>query len=130
VTVVHSPVRSYLRSWAWFWAWAVVGCGVTLGAVSLGVLVFVPVALVAALMASRPTIRRSATGLLTGAGALLLLVAWVQRAGPGTTCWQTATASGCDQHLNPLPWLVAGAVLFVGGIAVHTRAFRSCWPPM
>jgi len=72
-------------------------------------------------MASRPGIRRSAFGVLSGAGALLLYVAWVQRAGPGTTCWHTQTASGCDQHLNPLPWLVAGMVLFVGGIAAHAR---------
>jgi hypothetical protein len=53
------------------------------------------------LMASRPAIRRSAFGLLSGVGVLLLYFAWLQRAGPGTTCRQTATASGCDQHLNP-----------------------------
>jgi hypothetical protein len=40
-------------------------------------------------------------------------VAWVQRDGPGTTCWHTATGGGCDQHLNPLPWLVIGIALFV-----------------
>jgi hypothetical protein len=72
-------------------------------------------------MASRPAVRRSAFGLLTGAGALLLLVAWLQRAGPGTTCWHTATASGCEQHLNPLPWLLLGIALFAGGIAAHAR---------
>jgi hypothetical protein len=48
-------------------------------------------------------------------------VAWVQRDGPGTTCWRTATASGCDQHLNPLPWLLAGAALFVAGFVAHAR---------
>ena len=55
----------------------------------------------------------------TGAGALLLYVAWLQREGPGTTCWRTANASGCDSHLNPLPWLVVGSVLFVGGIVAY-----------
>lgn len=63
-------------------------------------------------MAARPAIRRSAFGFVTGVGLLLLYVAWLQRAGPGTTCWQRGTASGCDQHLNPLPWLIAGLVLF------------------
>jgi hypothetical protein len=72
-------------------------------------------------MASKPAIRRSAFGLLTGVGVLLLYVAWVQRAGPGTTCWQTATGSRCDEHLNPLPWLVAGIATFIGGIVGHTR---------
>jgi hypothetical protein len=76
---------------------------------------------VAYLMSSRPAIRRSAFGLLSGAGALLLYLAWVQRAGPGTTCWHTDTASGCDQNLDPLPWLLAGIVLFIGGIAAHAR---------
>jgi hypothetical protein len=72
-------------------------------------------------MARRPGIRRSAFGLLSGAGALLLYIAWVQRAGPGTTCWQTQTASGCDQHLNPLPWLLVGSLLFIAGITAHAR---------
>jgi hypothetical protein len=31
------------------------------------------------------------------------------------------TASGCDQHLNPLPWLVAGAALVVAGFVAHAR---------
>jgi len=82
---------------------------------------FAPVLLAAYLMPSRPAVRRSAFGLLSGAGALLLYLAWVQRAGPGTTCWHTETASGCDQNLNPLPWLLAGIVLFIGGIAAHAR---------
>jgi hypothetical protein len=101
--------------------WALLGCAAALGFVSLGVLVLAPVAIVGALMASRPTIRRSTFGLLSGAGILLLYVAWLQRAGPGTTCWRTATASGCDQHLNPLPWLLVGIALFIGGVVAHAR---------
>jgi hypothetical protein len=89
--------------------------------VSLGVLVLAPVAGIGWLLASRPAIRRSAFGLASGAGILLLYVAWLQRAGPGTSCWQTASSSGCEQHLNPLPWLLAGIALFVGGIVAHAR---------
>jgi hypothetical protein len=59
--------------------------------------------------------------LLTGAGLLLVYVAWLQRDGPGTTCWQTATSSGCDQHLNPLPWLAVGVALVAGGFIAHLR---------
>jgi hypothetical protein len=72
-------------------------------------------------MASRPAIRRSAFGLLSGIGILLLYVAYVQRDGPGTTCWHTATASGCDQHLNPIPWLIIGLACFIGGFIAHAR---------
>ena len=113
--------RAHLAGCGWFWAWALVGAAIGLGTVSIGPLLAAPVLLVAYLMASRPEIRRSAFGVLSGAGALLLYIAWLQRAGPGTTCWETQTASGCDQHLNPLPWLLAGTVLFIGGIAAHVR---------
>jgi hypothetical protein len=114
--------RVHLAGCGWFWAWALVGAAAALLAISsLGPLLVAPALVVAYLMGSRPGIRRSAFGVLSGAGALLLYVAWVQRAGPGTRCWQTQTASGCEQHLNPLPWLLAGIVLFIGGIAAHAR---------
>ena len=117
VRVVH------LVGCGWFWAWVLVGCAAAFGLLVAGMLALAPVALVVWLMASRRTIRRSAFGLVTGAGIPLIYVAWVQRAGPGTTCWHTATASGCDQHLNPLPWLVVGIVLIAGGIVAQARHF-------
>ena len=113
--------RVRFTSCRWFWAWALLGCTATLGIVSLGVIVLAPLAALGALMALRPERRCAAFGLISGAGLLLTYVAWVQRAGPGTTCWRTATSSGCDQHLNPLPWLVAGIVLFIAGMVGHAR---------
>lgn len=103
-----------------------VGSGAALSAVSfLGVLVIGPTLVVGGFMATKPAIRRSAFGLLSGAGLLLLYVAYVQRDGPGTTCWRTATGGGCDSHLNPLPWLVIGVVLVVGGVLGHARVTRT-----
>jgi hypothetical protein len=109
-----------------FWAWAVLGCALALGAVSLGPLLFVPAAILAAVLASR-TRRGSALGLLTGVGLLLLFVSYVNRQGPGTTCWQHGAASGCGEHLNPLPWLVLGLALVVAGIGAFavSRARRA-----
>jgi hypothetical protein len=107
--------------WSWFFVWALLGSAAALGTVSLGPLLLVPTALLGVFLWRRSGVRRSAFGLLSGAGALLLYVAWVQRDGPGTTCWHTATASGCDQHLNPLPWLIAGIALIVAGVVAHTR---------
>ncbi len=121
MAALQTPFRVHVADCRWFWAWAVLGCAVALGLVSLGLIVIAPAALVGVLMASRLPARRSAFGLLSGAGLLLLYIAWLQRDGPGTTCWQRATASGCDQHLNPLPWLIAGLALFIGGIVAHIR---------
>jgi hypothetical protein len=109
--------RAEISGWGWFSVWVVVGASVALSVVSLGPLFLAGILAVATFGAlRRPEIWRSAFGLLSGVGALLLGVAWVQRDGPGTTCWRTGTAAGCDQHLNPLPWLALGIAFFVAGI--------------
>jgi hypothetical protein len=105
----------------WFAAWVVVGCGIALGVVSfaLGPFVLIPAAVIAMLMVRRPTARRSAYGALVGAGLPLLFVAYVNREGPGTTCWEHGTTAGCGEHLNPLPWLLLGLAFVAGGFVAH-----------
>jgi hypothetical protein len=105
----------------WFAAWVVVGCALALGVVSfaLGPLVFIPAAVVAVLMIRKPEARRAAYGALIGVGVLLLFVAYVNREGPGTTCWQHGTTMGCGEHLNPLPWLALGLAFIVGGFVAQ-----------
>jgi hypothetical protein len=115
------PSRIQASGWSWFLVWALLGAAAALGSVSLGLLLLLPVVALGLFLWTRPRIRRSAFGLLTGAGALLLYVAWVQRDGPGTTCWHTTTGSGCDQHLNPLPWLIVGGALLLAGVVAHAR---------
>ena len=114
-------VRSRSRSWLWFAAWALVGAAGTLGSVSFALWIFLlPPALIGAtVLGTRRAARGSIAGLLSGAGIVLLFVAYIQRDGPGTTCWQNATGGGCTEHLDPRPWLVAGAVFLVVGLAVH-----------
>jgi hypothetical protein len=103
-------------------AWAAVGALGAFGLVStFGTLAFAPALIVGALMARGRTARESAFGLLTGAGFPLLFVAYVQREGPGTTCFHTATSAGCDQYLNPVPWLVLGLVLVLAGLVAQMR---------
>jgi hypothetical protein len=116
VTIEKAPWTEPVAAIAWFLAWTLVGVGIAVGFVSLGVLALVPSLILAAVFASFRTARRSALGLLVGLGLLLVFVAYVQRQGPGTTCWRTATASGCDQHLDPRPWLVAGLTLITIGL--------------
>jgi hypothetical protein len=105
----------------WFWAWATVGAAGALGLISLGPIALGPACVAGLVMSRSRTAARSAPGLFAGAGLLSLFVAYLQRDGPDTTCWHTATASGCDQHLNPIPWLVVGIVLVLGPVIAQTR---------
>jgi hypothetical protein len=115
------PRRRHVAGCGWFWAWAAIGAGAALAAVSLGPILLLPVAAVAIAMARRPSVRRSAFGVLSGVGLLLLYVAYLQRQGPGVTCWHTATTGGCEQHLDPVPWLVIGLTCLAGGVVGHAR---------
>jgi hypothetical protein len=113
--------------WPEFVIWAVLG--VVFG---FSFLVFPTAGLVLMLIAgvvaaTRPALRRGWFGSLAGIGALLLYVAFVQRHGPGMVCWQTATASGCDEYGNPWPWVVAGAALVVTGLVAQIRRARASW---
>ena len=109
----------------WFFAWAAVGSGFALGISALGVFT-VPVALLlTVLLVLRHHADRSALGILAGIGLLALYVAYVQRKGPGTVSWHTATASGADEYLDPRPWLAAGILLVaVGVVAFFWRERR------
>ena len=75
-----------------------------IGLVSLGALTLGPAALVAIALLLSERAQRSAFGLVTGAGALGLLVAGLQRGGG---------------NLDARPWFLAGLVLAAVGIAGH-----------
>jgi len=67
----------------------------------------------------------AALGTITGAGLPFLLVAYMQRKGPGTVCWRNGTAGGCDEYLDPRPWLAIGIVLVLAGVGAFVRARRA-----
>jgi len=120
----HEP-RSQLL---WFLAWAAVGVGLALGISALGILAVPLALLVTVLLTVRHHADRSALGILVGVGLLSLYVAYVQRKGPGTVYWHTATASGSDQYLDPRPWLVAGLLLVAVGIVAFLWRQRRAAP--
>jgi hypothetical protein len=118
-----SDIRRRSGGWGWFFVWALFGSSWALALVSLGLLLLIPTALLGVLLwRCRPVARRSAFGLLTGAGVFLVFIAWLQRDGPGTTCRHIPPAGvQCDQHLNPLPWLLIGILLVAAGVIAHAR---------
>jgi hypothetical protein len=113
------------RSWGGFFIWALLGALAGFCLLVFSALATLPMAIGAWLVVSRPGLRRSWFGALMGIGSLSLYVAYVQRRGPGTICWHTATASGCDQYANPWPWLVVGLALAVVSILAQVRRTRS-----
>jgi hypothetical protein len=128
-SVQRPAVSSEARhAWAWFAVWLAVGVALAFSIVdglAYGLFVF-PFAIAAAvLLIVRHHFDRSAWGLLCGAGLLSLYVAYVQRKGPGTVSWHTATASGSDTYMDPRPWLVAGVLLIAVGVGAFLRRRRS-----
>lgn len=123
VPTAHSQParRRHALACLWFWLWAIVGVSGALGLLGLGPIALGPAMIASVAMSTSRTARRSAPGLLAGPGLVSLLVAYGQRQGPGTTCWHTATASACDQHLNPVPWLMIGLLLLTGAILLQKR---------
>jgi len=117
-----------VRRHAWFVVWGILGVVLALGSLSFGLPALVAAALIAfAVFHYFPQARGSQFGMLPGVGAVLLFVAYQNREGPGTTCWHTSNThigvvSGCNQHLNPLPWLVLGLVLVIAGAVAHVRS--------
>ncbi len=111
-------------AWGAFLAWAAFGAVAALSYFVIGVLDVLLFIGAVVLVAVRPSARDSVVGLLAGVGGFLLYVAYLQRLGPGTVCWQTARASGCDEYLDPLPWLGAGVVCVVAGVAIQVHRRR------
>jgi hypothetical protein len=105
--------------WAWFGGWVIVGAGLAFGMIS-----FIPVlplaAVIAFLLARKQRSAQAWWGAISGAGLLLLYVAYLQRRGPGTHCRSIGTSqytgTQCDEYLDPRPWLVIGVVLVVAGV--------------
>jgi len=107
------------HGWLAFFAWVVIGAVSALGLVVLGAPMIVLIVALVAVVARVPAMRRSTPGLLTGAGFPLLLIAYAQRDGPGITCHSTSSGGSCTEHLNPVPWLIAGILLVVAGVVCH-----------
>jgi hypothetical protein len=92
------------------------------GAMTIGLFILPLPAVLTLVLLTRRTAIVGVPGAVSGASMPFLYVAYMNRSGPGESCWGTATAGGCDQLLNPLPWLVTGVVLLVAGFVICAAA--------
>ena len=114
-------------SWRWFIAWLLVGTTYivsVLGALSIGPFVLLPAILATCLLARRAAARSAILGLIAGFGVAPLLVAYLNRDGPGTICTVTAGGSSCTEEWSPWPWLVVGCLLLAAGFGVFIMRRR------
>ena len=95
-----------LGDWT-FWVWAVVGVGFGFVISVIGIFI-APVSLAATIfLLRRPRFRESVFGILVGIGAVLVLVAYINR-GPG--------------DFSARHWLLAGLGFIVAGVAAQILA--------
>ncbi len=69
-------------------------------------------------LARRNPAPRFMTGVLSGVGVPLLVLAFQNRRGPGMEC----AAGRCEHLFSPWPWLVAGVLFVLLGVAAHVLA--------
>ena len=109
------------RSWLWFGAWVLVGGGYALALASLlsiGIFVLALTAGATAWLASRRGSLVGLPGALCGPALPLLLIAYLNRGGPGTVCTGTPENNSCTDEWSPWPFLGTGVLLLAVGLVL------------
>jgi len=123
--------------WLVFAAWVLAGALAVfsvLGAASIGLFI-APLAVVAIWLTSRfGRVWPEMLGMVSGAGAVCLLIALLNRLEGTTPCAEGGhslspgeTEASCG-GLSPTPWLVGGLVLVTAGAVAYARARRGSSP--
>jgi hypothetical protein len=115
-------------SWPAFAGWWVAGGGMSFGILSLltiGPFVLLLTLVLCGFLLWRLGFGSAMTGLLAGASAPVLFVAWLNRDGPGTVCTTTATSSSCRDEWAPWPFVVVAVLMVVAGVVAFLRMRRT-----
>lgn len=127
MTTSQHTEDQHIAPFAWIW-WGAVGAVTAMGVVSIFSigLALLPVGLVMAVLglALSSLRNRAASMVLVGAGAVPLLVAWLNRTGPGTVCTTEGSTAECTEVLNPWPFAVVALLLVAAGLGL-SRLLRA-----
>src|SRR4051812_10785706 len=109
----------------WFLAWLGIGLlwmFAVVSAMTIGIFVL-PFALVATVLAARrPNAALGAPGLVSGLGLPFLLIAYLNKDGPGNVCRSTGGGgTSCVEEWSPWPWLAIGGALLLLGVFMFRR---------
>lgn len=114
-------------SFAAFLGWCVAGAGLCLGVLSLltiGPFVLLVTLFWCAFLLWRLSFGWGMGGLVSGAAAPVLYVAWLNRQGPGAVCSGDSRAVTCTDEWSPWPFVALAVVLVVAGVLVFARRRR------
>ncbi len=125
------PIPSIPAIW-WVLVGATVGIGIV-GILSIGVFFLLVGAVLASVGLSSKRLRTPAIAMAVAGLAIgPLMIAWLNREGPGMICETSGPGTSCAERWSPWPFLVVGAMLVVAGVAltvVVARSRRSGTPP-
>jgi hypothetical protein len=111
-----------------FAGWCVIGaagCVSVLSMLTIGPFVLLATLILIGLMLWRVDFGWAMAGMISGACAPLLYVAWLNRGGPGEVCTTLGdSGQSCTQEWSPWPFLVLALLLAVAGVVVFVRQRR------
>ncbi len=117
-------LTSYQKTRVGLIVWGAAGLLLTLGAVSLGHVAWV-ISMALLLISAVVRVPGRPSALFFGASVPLVLVVVGHAAGPGWSCHSSPTGSGCDELLDPRPYLMAALVLLATGTALELLLRRA-----
>ena len=120
-------LTGHRTSWGWFLAWFAVGVCVTVGVAAIltvGPLFLVVGAVGAGLLLWKGP-RPAVAGGLSGLALPLFYIAYLNRGGPGEVCHAVSGGQTCTDEYTPVPFVVAGVLLFAAGFALFLKLDRT-----
>lgn len=125
-----TPARYAAATAFWVLVGAMGAFGVA-GLLTIGIFFLAGTAVLMVLALALHIDRRPAAAVLIGAGTIPLLLAWLNRSGPGTICERTPTSISCGEQYNPWPFVaVAVALVALGAILVIAARKRARRTPL